>query len=166
MSAEREGLRARVERTLDQAEAHIRDRSFSYASAAIANAKELLALLDSEPEPDARYVVVIHNTQIVYQGLLDRKSAEQIRDHYVKVRKNTPSSVRILPVGPVPRAEPLVYLRRKMVDAIMEDLREGESGIVADHMWLNPDVEDIAVRDLVPLYVEPAPRPAQEEDDG
>lgn len=42
-------IEERVCRALDQAEAHIRDRSFSYASRAIANAKELLALRATPP---------------------------------------------------------------------------------------------------------------------
>lgn len=54
-----DSLRERVERTLDQVEAHIRDRSFSYASAAIANAKELLALLDGGERPEPVVTAVV-----------------------------------------------------------------------------------------------------------
>lgn len=37
----------RIGRTLDEAEKHVRDKSFTYASAAIGNARELLGLLNA-----------------------------------------------------------------------------------------------------------------------
>ena len=53
------------------------------------------------------------------------------------------------------QGEPVMYMRRNTLDEVRESLREGDSGLITDHMWLNPDDEDIAVRDIVPLYARP-----------